>query len=117
MLPSAGSSTSWIYKAVNETALLNIPAPGSIYEATWRKGTQRLVQIRDNKTKPFVSKEKCRCAILRNGTLQIQRLEKEDSGNYTVQVYDKDGQLKAEGSIMLFVQGEFLSLPYHAQDS
>nr|XP_026651618.1 T-cell surface antigen CD2 isoform X1 [Zonotrichia albicollis]XP_026651619.1 T-cell surface antigen CD2 isoform X1 [Zonotrichia albicollis]XP_026651620.1 T-cell surface antigen CD2 isoform X1 [Zonotrichia albicollis] len=99
-----GSSTSWVYKAVNETALLSIAAPGSIYEATWRKGTQRLVQIRDNRAKHFVNKEQCRCAILRNGTLEIQRLEKEDSGNYTVQVYQKNGQLKAEESIMLLVQ-------------
>ncbi|XP_064583598.1 T-cell surface antigen CD2 [Zonotrichia leucophrys gambelii] len=98
------SSTSWVYKAVNETALLSIAAPGSIYEATWRKGTQRLVQIRENKAKHFVNKEQCRCAILRNGTLEIQRLEKEDSGNYTVQVYQKNGQLKAEESIMLLVQ-------------
>ncbi|XP_009090914.2 T-cell surface antigen CD2 [Serinus canaria] len=98
------SSTSWIYKAVNETALLSITAPGSIYEATWRRGGQRLVQVKDNRAKHFVNKEQCRCAILRNGTLQIQRLEKEDSGNYTVMVYQKDGKLKAEENIMLFVQ-------------
>ncbi|KAM7032132.1 T-cell surface antigen CD2 [Passerculus sandwichensis] len=98
------SSTSWIYKAVNETALLSIAAPGSIYEATWKKGTQRLVQIRDNRAKHFVNKEQCRCAILRNATLEIQRLQKEDSGSYTVQAYQKDGQLKAEESIMLLVQ-------------
>ncbi|XP_036239633.1 T-cell surface antigen CD2 [Molothrus ater] len=98
------SSSSWIYKAVNETALLSITAPGSIYEATWRREGERLVQIRDNKAKHFVNKERCRCAILRNGTLQIQRLEKEDSGNYKVEVYQKDGQLKAEENIKLFVQ-------------
>ncbi|XP_030812608.1 T-cell surface antigen CD2-like [Camarhynchus parvulus] len=98
------SSTSWIYKAANETALLSITAPGSIYEATWRRGPERLVQIRENRAKHFVNKEQCRCAILRNGTLQIQRLQKEDSGRYTVQVYQKDGQLKAEENTMLFVQ-------------
>ncbi|CAN8194768.1 unnamed protein product [Coccothraustes coccothraustes] len=97
-------STSWIYKAVNETALLSITAPGTIYEATWRKEGQRVVQIKDNKAKHFVHKELCRCAILRNGTLQIQRLEKGDSGNYTVMVYEKDGKLKAEENIMFFVQ-------------
>ncbi|KAF4797935.1 T-cell surface antigen CD2 [Turdus rufiventris] len=41
--------------------------------------------------------------MLRNGTLQIQRLEKEDSGNYTVMVY-RDGKLKAEENTMFFVQ-------------
>nr|XP_031361721.1 T-cell surface antigen CD2 [Lonchura striata domestica] len=97
-------STSWIYKAVNETALLSITAPGNIYEATWTRGGQRLVQIKDNKTKHFVNKEQCRCAILRNGTLQIQRVEKVDSGNYTVMVYQKDGKLKAEENVIFFVQ-------------
>ncbi|XP_053791158.1 T-cell surface antigen CD2 [Vidua chalybeata] len=97
-------STSWIYKAVNETALLSITAPGGIYEATWRRGGQRLIQIKDNKAKHFVNKDRCRCAIFRNGTLQIERVEKEDSGNYTVMVYQKDGKLKAEEYIMFFVQ-------------
>lgn len=53
--------------------------------------------------------------MLRNGTLQIQRLAKEDSGNYTVVVYQKDGKLKAEENTTLFVQGEFLLFPYHSQ--
>ncbi|RLW03309.1 hypothetical protein DV515_00006605 [Chloebia gouldiae] len=100
------SSTSWIYKAVNETALLSITAPGGIYEATWRRGGQRLVQIKDNKPKYFVNKEQCRCAILWNGTLQIQRVEKADSGNYSVMVYQKDGTLKAEENVIFFVQAE-----------
>ncbi|XP_068036645.1 T-cell surface antigen CD2 [Anomalospiza imberbis] len=98
------SSTSWIYKAVNETALLSITAPGDVYEATWRRRGQRLIQIKDNKAKHFVNKDQCRCAIFRNGTLKIQPLEKEDGGNYTVLVYQKDGKLKAEENIMFFVQ-------------
>lgn len=106
-----------IYKAVNETALLSITAPGSIHEATWKKGGQRLVQIRNNITRHFVNKDQCRCVMLRNGMLQIQRLAKEDSGNYTVVVYQKDGKLKAEENTTLFVQGEFLLFPYHSQHS
>ncbi|NXI21603.1 CD2 protein, partial [Sterrhoptilus dennistouni] len=72
----------------------------------WTKGRQRLVQVKDGKVRYFVNKEQCRCAILRNGTLQIQRLEKEDSGSYMVTVYQQDGKLKAEENIMFFVQGE-----------
>ncbi|KAM4904884.1 uncharacterized protein FYW23_016260 [Sylvia borin] len=98
------SSTSWIYKAVNETALLSITAPGSIFEATWMKHRQRLVQTKNKNVKYFVNRERCRCAMLRNGTLQIQRLEKGDSGNYTVMVYQQDGKLKAEENTVLFVQ-------------
>lgn len=117
MLPSTGSSTRWIYKAVNETALLSITAPGSIYEARWTKGRQRLVQVKDGHVRYFVNKEQCRCAMLRNGTLQIQRLEKEDSGNYMVTVYQQDGKLKAEENIMFLVQGEFLLFSWHSQHS
>lgn len=117
MLPSTGSSTRWIYKAVNETALLSITAPGSIYEARWTKGRQRLVQVKDGNVKYLVNKEQCRCAMLRNGTLQIQRLEKEDSGNYMVTVYQQDGKLKAEENIMFLVQGEFLLFSWHSQHS
>ncbi|XP_062367360.1 T-cell surface antigen CD2 [Cinclus cinclus] len=107
LIPSVKcSSTSWIYKAVNETALLSITAPltpGNIYQVTWTKDRQRLVQLKGSNSKHFVNKEKCRCGILRNGTLQIRHLEKEDSGNYTVMVYH-DGKLKAEENIMFFVQ-------------
>ncbi|KFO57455.1 hypothetical protein N302_03496, partial [Corvus brachyrhynchos] len=72
----------------------------------WTKGGQRLVQIKNDRTRHYVNKDQCRCAMLRNGTLQIQRLEKADSGNYTVLVYQQDGRLKAEENIMFFVQGE-----------
>lgn len=117
VLPSTGSNTSWVYRAVNETALLSIAAPlipGNSYYVIWTKGGQRLVQLRGTNTKYFVNREQCRCAMLRNGTLQIQRLQKEDSGNYTVMVY-QDGKLKAEENTIFFVQGEFLLFPYHSQ--
>ncbi|KAI1242420.1 hypothetical protein IHE44_0005960, partial [Lamprotornis superbus] len=103
------SSTSWIYKAVNETALLSITAPltpRNTYQVIWNKGRQRLVQLKGNSTRYFVNREQCRCAMLRNGTLQIRRLGKEDAGNYTVMVYD-NGKLKAEENITFFVQGAF----------
>ncbi|XP_032908256.1 T-cell surface antigen CD2 isoform X2 [Catharus ustulatus] len=99
-------NTSWVYRAVNETALLSIAAPltpGNSYYVIWNKGGQRLVQLRGTNTKYFVNREQCRCAMLRNGTLQIQRLQKEDSGNYTVMVY-QDGKLKAEEKTIFFVQ-------------
>ncbi|XP_014738325.1 PREDICTED: T-cell surface antigen CD2 [Sturnus vulgaris] len=107
LFPSVKSSnTSWIYKAVNETALLSITAPlvpSNTYQVIWTKSRQRLVQLKGNITKYFVNKEQCRCTMLRNGTLQIQHLGKEDGGNYTVMVY-QDGKLKAEENIAFFVQ-------------
>ncbi|NWW78848.1 CD2 protein, partial [Climacteris rufus] len=72
----------------------------------WRKGGQRLVQMKENTAKHYVNRDQCRCMILRNGALQIKHLVKEDSGNYTVVVYQQDGKLKAEENIVFVVQGE-----------
>ncbi|XP_025949115.2 T-cell surface antigen CD2 [Dromaius novaehollandiae] len=93
----------WIYMAVNDSVLLSVAAAGSIHEATWMR-SERLVQIKDMKTKYYVNKDECRCKIFLNGTLQIQRLVKSDSGKYTVLVYDQDGKFKAEEDTMLVVQ-------------
>ncbi|KFR17550.1 hypothetical protein N306_01532, partial [Opisthocomus hoazin] len=72
----------------------------------WLKGRERLLQIKDKKVKYYVNKDQCRCKILLNGTLQIEKVVKEDSGKYTVTVYQQDGRLKAEEDTMLIVQGE-----------
>ncbi|XP_005038906.2 PREDICTED: T-cell surface antigen CD2 [Ficedula albicollis] len=100
------SSSSWVYRAVNDTALLSPAAallPESTDQVTWSRGRQRLVQLRGSSTKHFVNKEQCRCAMLHNRTLQIRRLQAEDSGTYTVMAY-LQGKLQAEENITLFVQ-------------
>ncbi|KAM6100017.1 T-cell surface antigen CD2-like isoform 2-T2 [Theristicus caerulescens] len=60
--------------------------------------------MKNNKIKYYVNKDQCRCKILVNGTLQIERVVKEDSGKYTVTVYQADGKLKAEEEKMFIVQ-------------
>ena len=119
VLPFTGSVTNWIYMAVNESALLSIAAaaPGSIYDATWLRDRKKLLQIKDKKVKYYVNKDECRCKIFLNGTLQIEQVVKEDSGKYTVTVYQRDGKLKAEEDTMFVVQGEFLLFSYHSQHS
>ncbi|NXT88374.1 CD2 protein, partial [Anhinga rufa] len=72
----------------------------------WQRDKKKLLQIKDNTVKYYVKKEECRCNILPNGTLQIEQVVKEDSGEYRVTVYQKDGKLKAEENIMFIVQGE-----------
>ncbi|KFV05847.1 hypothetical protein N340_14106, partial [Tauraco erythrolophus] len=72
----------------------------------WLRDRQRLLQITDKKVKYYVNKGQCRCKILINGTLQIEKVMKEDSGKYTVMVYQQDGKLKAVEDTMLIVQGE-----------
>lgn len=98
------STTNWIYMAVNETALLSIAAAGSVYDATWLRDRNKLLQIKDNKVKYYAKKEQCRCKVFLNGTLQIQQVVKEDSGKYKVTVYEPDGRLKAEEYTMFIVQ-------------
>ncbi|GAB0177856.1 T-cell surface antigen CD2 [Grus japonensis] len=104
VLPFTDSVTSEIYMAVNESAFLSIAAAaaGKVYDATWLKDKQKMLQLKNNNVKYYVNKEQCRCKILPNGTLQIERVVKEDSGNYTVMVYQQDGKLKAE-EVMKFI--------------
>ncbi|XP_057266508.1 T-cell surface antigen CD2 isoform X2 [Pezoporus wallicus] len=106
LFPSVKCSvTNWFYVAVNESALLSVTAAGSVYDATWMKDRKRLLQIKDRKVKYYVNKEQCRCKIFLNGTLQIEQAVKEDSGNYTVTVYEQDGKRKAEEHTVFIVQG------------
>ncbi|KFQ60628.1 hypothetical protein N334_13709, partial [Pelecanus crispus] len=72
----------------------------------WLRDRQRLLQIKDKQVKYYVNKDQCRCKVFLNGTLQIQRVVKEDSGRYRVTVYQPDGKLKAEEETMFIVQGE-----------
>uniref|UniRef100_A0A672U5B0 Immunoglobulin I-set domain-containing protein n=1 Tax=Strigops habroptila TaxID=2489341 RepID=A0A672U5B0_STRHB len=117
VLPFTGSVTNWFYVAVNESALLSIAAAGSVYDVTWVKDRKRLLQLKDRKVKYYVNKEQCRCKIFLNGTLHIEQVVKEDSGQYTVTVYEQDGKLKAEEHTMFIVQGEFLLFPYKSHHS
>ncbi|KFO73450.1 hypothetical protein N303_03301, partial [Cuculus canorus] len=72
----------------------------------WLRDRKRFLQIKDKKVKYYVNKDQCRCKVFLNGTLKIERVMKEDSGKYTVTVYEQDGKLKAEEDIMFIVQGE-----------
>ncbi|XP_074014435.1 T-cell surface antigen CD2 [Numenius arquata] len=105
LFPSVKCSvTNWIYMAVNETALLNITAGGSVYEVAWVRDRTKLLQIKDRTVKYYANKEQCRCKVFPNGTLQIQQVVKEDSGKYTVTVYQQDGKLETEENTMFIVQ-------------
>ncbi|KFW67019.1 hypothetical protein AS28_01819, partial [Pygoscelis adeliae] len=72
----------------------------------WLRDRKKLLQIKDKTVKYYVNKDQCRCKIFLNGTLQIERVVKEDSGKYTVTVYQEDGKLKAEEDTMFIIQGE-----------
>ncbi|KFU95583.1 hypothetical protein M959_09035, partial [Chaetura pelagica] len=71
----------------------------------WRDG-KKWLQIKDNNVKYYVSKTHCRCKLFVNGTLKIDSVVKEDSGKYTVFVYNRDGTLQAENYTVVIVEGE-----------
>ncbi|KAK2541010.1 Cd2 [Columba guinea] len=106
LFPSVKCSVSnLIYTAVNESVFLHITvAAENIYDATWLRDRKKLLQLKDNKVKYYVNKDQCRCKVFLNGTLRIERVVKEDSGKYTVTVYQKDGKLSAEEDKMFIVQ-------------
>ncbi|XP_064921424.1 T-cell surface antigen CD2 isoform X2 [Columba livia] len=106
LFPSVKCSVSnLIYTAVNESVFLHIAvAAENIYDATWLRDRKKLLQLKDNKVKYYVNKDQCRCKVFLNGTLRIERVVKEDSGKYTVTVYQKDGKLSAEEDKTFIVQ-------------
>ncbi|XP_065514369.1 T-cell surface antigen CD2 [Caloenas nicobarica] len=106
LFPSVKCSVSnLIYTAVNESVFLHIAvAAENVYDATWLRDRKKLLQLKDSKVKYYVNRDQCRCKIFLNGTLQIERVVKEDSGKYTVTVYQKDGKLSAEEDKTFIVQ-------------
>ncbi|NWW89523.1 CD2 protein, partial [Rhynochetos jubatus] len=72
----------------------------------WSRGSKKLLQIKDGTVKYYVNKAQCRCKVFPNGTLLIQHVVKEDSGRYTVTVYERNGILRAEENTQFTVQGK-----------
>ncbi|KAM6290415.1 T-cell surface antigen CD2 [Porphyrio hochstetteri] len=106
MVSKGSSNTKCIYMAVNESVLFSNPADagGDVYHITWLRDQEKFIQIKDSTVKYFAIKNQCRCKLHINGTLEIQRVVKEDSGKYTVKVYGKDGKFKAEQETTFIVQ-------------
>ncbi|XP_051464762.1 T-cell surface antigen CD2 [Apus apus] len=98
------SNTNTIYRAVNESALLSVAAAGSVYDAVWWRDGKKWLQIKDKNVKYYVNRTHCRCKLFVNGTLKIDPVVKEDSGKYTVFVYNRDGTLQAENYTVVIVE-------------
>ncbi|XP_027129587.1 uncharacterized protein LOC113744387 isoform X3 [Larimichthys crocea] len=45
-----------------------------------------------------------RCELLKNGSLRFSRVQAEDSGNYSLEVFDEDGQLLSKSDFLLIVK-------------
>lgn len=47
-----------------------------------------------------------RCEVLRNGSLRFSQVQPQDSGTYTLKVYDESGVLKEKKVFQLQVKGQ-----------
>lgn len=48
-----------------------------------------------------------RCELLRNGSLRFSQVQPQDSGTYTLEVYDESGVMKEKKVFQLQVKGQF----------
>ncbi|TFK10331.1 collagen alpha-2(I) chain-like [Platysternon megacephalum] len=98
------------YGIQNGSVFLNIPdfKVEKRHEISWFKITSLLVKVKNSTVKHYRDIEKYMMFL--NGTLKIDRLVEEDSGNYNVKVYDDRGQLQVEKYLILNVQ-EIVSKP------
>uniref|UniRef100_A0A452HX52 Immunoglobulin domain-containing protein n=1 Tax=Gopherus agassizii TaxID=38772 RepID=A0A452HX52_9SAUR len=77
-------------------------------EVIWLKNSFRLTKGNSSGVKYY--KDKNKYEMFPNGTLKIDHLVEEDSGNYKVTVYDGMGNLQVEKNLILSVQ-EMVSKP------
>uniref|UniRef100_A0A8C3FSG8 Immunoglobulin I-set domain-containing protein n=1 Tax=Chrysemys picta bellii TaxID=8478 RepID=A0A8C3FSG8_CHRPI len=77
-------------------------------EVIWLKNSSRLAKGKGSDVKYYKAGKKYE--LFPNGTLKINRLVEEDSGNYKVTVYNVTGQLQVEENFILSVQGESPSM-------
>ncbi|KAM7179820.1 T-cell surface antigen CD2 [Macrochelys suwanniensis] len=98
------------YGILGGSVFLNIPdfQVEKPHEIRWFKLAILLMKVKNSTVKTYRDKEKYN--LFFNGTLKIDRLVEEDSGNYKVTVYDDRGSLQVEKNLTLSVQ-EIVSKP------
>ncbi|XP_077676365.1 T-cell surface antigen CD2 isoform X2 [Eretmochelys imbricata] len=104
-------SANEVYGVLGGSVSLNVPdfKVEKQHEITWLKNALFLAKIKNSTVKYYREKGKY-VMSLDDGTLQIDRLVEEDRGNYTVRVYDNEGQLQMEKNLNLSFQ-EIVSKP------
>ncbi|CAM4420351.1 T-cell surface antigen CD2 isoform X1 [Lepidochelys kempii] len=108
-------SANEVYGVLGGSVFLNVPdfKVEKQHEITWLKNALFLAKIKNSTVKYSREKENEKgkyMMSLDDGTLQIDRLVEEDRGNYTVRVYDDEGQLQMEKNLNLSFE-EIVSKP------
>ncbi|XP_005313398.2 T-cell surface antigen CD2-like isoform X1 [Chrysemys picta bellii] len=93
-----------VYGIRNDSVFLNIPdfKVEQQQEVSWLKNILPLTKGKGSVVKYYKDKEKYE--QFPNGTLKIDHLVEEDSGNYKVTVYNDTGSLQVEENLILSVQ-------------
>ncbi|XP_058852690.1 T-cell surface antigen CD2-like [Acipenser ruthenus] len=99
-----------VYGALGHSVYLhfNMTLNSSVH-VKWKQGVSPIGAFKDNKTafnNPYIN----RTEIFANGTLRLDRTQKNDSGDYSVEVFNTDGTNIFKGSMQVYIQGELALL-------
>ncbi|XP_034648780.1 T-cell surface antigen CD2-like isoform X2 [Trachemys scripta elegans] len=99
-----------VYGIQNSSVFLNIPdfKVEKQHEIIWLKNSIHLTKGKGSNVKYY--KDRKKYEMFTNGTLKIDCLVEEDSGNYKVAVYSATGRLQVEKNLLLSIQ-EIVSKP------
>lgn len=77
------------------------------FDIIWKAGDDRIARL-NNAIPSYYGDYHGNVEIFVNGTIRLNRAEQDDSGNYTVEVFDSNGKSIVRRSIQVYIQGEML---------
>ncbi|MGH0117133.1 UNVERIFIED_CONTAM: hypothetical protein FKN15_029546 [Acipenser sinensis] len=99
-----------VYGALGDSVYLHLNTTlNSSIHVEWKRGDNRIGEFKDSRTafnNPYIN----RTEIFANGTLKLDRTQKNDSGDYSVDVFTTDGTNIFKGSMQVYIQ-EAVSQP------
>ncbi|KAK6475909.1 carcinoembryonic antigen-related cell adhesion molecule 3-like isoform X1 [Huso huso] len=104
-----------VYGALGDSVHLHFNTTlNSSVEVQWKRGVYRIGVFKNNRT-AFDNPYKNRAEIFANGTLRLNRTQKDDSGDYSVDVFNTDGTNIFKGSMQVYIQvtAENISVPVY----
>ncbi|KAK1159398.1 T-cell surface antigen CD2-like isoform X3 [Acipenser oxyrinchus oxyrinchus] len=93
-----------VYGALGDSVYLHLNTTlNSSVEVQWKRGVYHIGVFKNNSmafNKPYIN----RAEIFANGTLRLDRTQKDDSGDYSVDVFTTDGTNIFKGSMQVYIQ-------------
>ncbi|XP_034764335.1 T-cell surface antigen CD2-like isoform X1 [Acipenser ruthenus] len=76
----------------------------NFFDIVWKAGDDRIARL-NNAIPSYYGDHHGKVEIFVNGTIRLNRAEQDDSGNYTVEVFDSNGKSIVRRSIQVYIQG------------